>query len=80
MDLVGDGVFEYTIAIPDGAEFKFIGQQSWGSLEWANIHSSGNSGFLGPKGDNDNIKFNGGGATYKITANVKLGTYKITPQ
>ena len=80
MDLVGDGVFEYTIAIPDGAEFKFIGQQSWGPLEWANIHSSGNSGFLGPKGDNDNIKFNGGGATYKITANVKLGTYKITPQ
>lgn len=77
---VGDGVFEYTIAIPDGAEFKFIGQQAWGDLEWANIHVAGNSGFLGPKGDNDNIKYNGGGTMYKITANVKLGTYKLTPQ
>ncbi len=80
MDQVGDGLYEYTIVLPDNAEFKFIGQQSWGDLDWGNIHTGGNSGFLGPKGDNDNIKFNGGGTSYKITANVKLGTYKITPQ
>lgn len=80
MEQVNDGVYEYTIAIPDGAQFKFIGQQAWGDLEWANIHTGGNSGFLGPKGDNDNIQFDGGGALYKITANIKLGTYKLTPQ
>lgn len=80
MEQVGDGVYEYSIAIPDGAEFKFIGQQAWGDLEWANIHTAGNSGFLGPKGDNNNIKYNGGGTMYKITANIKLGIYKVTPQ
>lgn len=80
MEQVNDGVYEYTIAIPDGAQFKFIGQQAWGDLEWANIHTGGNSGFLGPKGDNDNIQFDGGGTLYKITANIKLGTYKLTPQ
>ncbi|WP_234110260.1 SusE domain-containing protein [Chryseobacterium sp. R2A-55] len=80
MTQVGDGIYEYTIAIPDGAEFKFIGQQSWGDLEWANIHTGGNSGFLGPKGDNNNIQYNGGGSTYKITANIKMGTYKVVPQ
>ncbi|WP_304344159.1 SusE domain-containing protein [Chryseobacterium koreense] len=80
MTQVGDGVYEYTIAIPDGAEFKFIGQQSWGDQEWANIHTGGNSGFLGPKGDNNNIQYNGGGSTYKITANIKMGTYKVVPQ
>lgn len=79
MTQTGDGVYEYSIAIPDNAEFKFLGQQSWGDLEWANIHTGGNSGFLGPKGDNDNIKFNGGGNMYKITANVKLGTYSVVP-
>ena len=79
MNQVGDGLYEYSIAIPDNSEFKFIGQQSWGELDWGNIHTGGNSGFLGPKGDNDNIKFNGGGNMYKITANVKLGTYKLTP-
>lgn len=80
MEQVGDGEYEYTIAIPDGAEFKFIGQQAWANLEWANIHTNGNSGFIGPKGDNDNIKYNGGGSIYKITANIKLGIYKVTPQ
>lgn len=79
MTQVGDGIFEYDIAISDGAEFKFIGQQSWGDLDWGNIHGGGNSGYVGPKGDNDNIKYNGGGAMYKITANIKMGTYKVTP-
>lgn len=79
MDQINDGVYEHTMVLPDGAEFKFIGQQAWGDLEWANIHTDGNSGYLGPKGDNNNIKFNGGGTTYKITANVKLGIYTIIP-
>lgn len=79
MTQVGDGVFEYTIAVPDGAEFKFIGQQDWSGMEWGNIHGAGNSGFLGPNGDNNNIQYNGGGTVYKITANIKLGTYKLTP-
>ena len=78
MNKVGDGVFEYSISIPDNAEFKFIGQQDWGDLEWGNIHSGGNSGYLGPKGDNDNIKFSGGGNLYTIRVNFKLGTYTIS--
>lgn len=80
MTMIDDGIFEYVIAIPDGSAFKFIGQQAWGDLEWGNIHSEGNSGYLGPKGDNNNIKFNGGGTMYKITANIKMGTYQLTPQ
>ena len=80
MDQVDDGEFEYTIAIPADGEFKFIGQQDWSGLEWGNIHTGGNSGYLGPNGDNNNIKFVGTGGMYKITANVKLGTYKVTPQ
>ncbi len=80
MTQVGDGVYEYVIEVPDGAEFKFLGQQDWSGVEWGNIHGAGNSGFLGPNGDNSNIQYNGGGATYKITANIKLGTYKLTPQ
>ncbi|MGZ8526345.1 MAG: SusE domain-containing protein [Kaistella sp.] len=80
MTQVGDGVFEHIIVIPDGAEFKFLGQQGWSGMEWGNIHAGGNSGFLGPNGDNNNIQFNGGGNTYKITANIKLGTYTLTPQ
>lgn len=80
MTPVNDGVFEYVINIPNGAEFKFIGQQSWGDLEWANIHSAGNTGYLGPKGDNNNIKFDGGGNSYKITANIKKGIFTIVQQ
>lgn len=77
MDKIGDGVFEYVIEIPDNSEFKFIGQQAWGDIEYANIHASGNTGFLGPKGDNNNIQFSGAGGWYKITVDVKKGTYKI---
>jgi hypothetical protein len=39
--------------------------------------NTGNSGFLGPKGDNGNIKFAGDGSNYKITVNLKAGTYTI---
>ncbi|WHF51694.1 SusF/SusE family outer membrane protein [Chryseobacterium gotjawalense] len=79
MDQVGDGVFEHTIAIPADGEFKFLGQQDWSGLEWGNIHTGGNSGYLGPNGDNNNIKYVGTGGLYKITANIKMGTYKVTP-
>lgn len=79
MDQIGDGEFEYTIAIPADGEFKFIGQQDWSGLEWGNIHDGGNSGYLGPNGDNNNIKYVGTGGMYKITANIKMGTYKVTP-
>lgn len=73
------GVFEYTATLADNTEFKLLGQKSFGLLEWGNIlnDNTGNSGFLGPKGDNGNIKFNGGGASHKITVNLKAGTYTI---
>lgn len=79
MTKVDEGVFEYDIIIPDGSAFKFLGQQAWVGEEWGNIHEEGNSGFLGPNGDNNNIKYNGTGGMYKITANIKLGIYKVVP-
>jgi len=80
MTKTGAGVFEYTTTLPADSEFKFLGQKSFGTLDWGNITSAGNSGFLGPKGDNDNIKFVGDGGSYKITVNIKAGTYKIVKQ
>jgi hypothetical protein len=78
MTQVGDGVYEYSIILQNDAEFKFLGQQAWSGTEWGDISSTGNSGFIGPNGSNSNIKFNGGGQMHKITANIKLGIYKIT--
>ncbi|MCG2792651.1 MAG: SusE domain-containing protein [Weeksellaceae bacterium] len=80
MTSAGTGIFEYTTTLPADAEFKFLGQKSFGNLEWGNLSAAGNSGFLGPKGDNDNIKFVGDGSAYKITVNIKAGTYKIVKQ
>lgn len=80
MTQVEDGIFEYTIAIAADGAFKFLGQQDWSGLEWGNIHAKGNSGFLGPNGDNSDIMYVGNGGLYTITANIKLGTYKVTPQ
>lgn len=80
MEATGFGEFKYTIAIPDGAAFKFLGQQSWGDLEWGNIHGEGNSGYIGPKGDNNNIVFNGGGNLYEITVNLAFGFYTVLPK
>ncbi len=77
MTNLGDGKYEYTTNIPDGAEFKFLGQKSWGDLDWGNISGGGNSGYLGPKGDNGNISFNGGGNSHKISIDLKKGTYTI---
>ena len=80
MTKVSEGVFEHTIALPDGAEFKFLGQKSWDKLDWGDISSEGNTGFIAPKGDNNNLKYNGGGSTYKITVNLKAGIYSIEKQ
>ena len=41
---------------------------------------SGDSRFLGPKGDSGDIKFDGGGNTYKITVDIKAGVYTIVQQ
>lgn len=79
MTNLGNGKFEHTIALPAASEFKFLGQQSWGDLDWGNISADGNTGYLGPKGSNGNIKFDGTGGSYKISVDVKLGTYKIQP-
>ena len=80
MTKAGTGVFEYTTTLPADAEFKFLGQKSFGSLDWGNISGDGNTGFLGPKGDNGNIKFVGEGSTYKITVNIKAGIFTIVKQ
>lgn len=56
MDLVGDGVFEYTIAIPDGAEFKFIGPAILRLMGWVKYPFFGEFRIFRSKGDNDNIK------------------------
>ena len=77
MTTVGDGVYEYTTTLGADTEFKILGQKSWGDFDWGNISKDGNSGFIGPKGDNGNIKFVGDGGSYKITVNLKAGTYTI---
>ncbi len=74
---VSEGLFKISTTLKDGAQFKFIGQQAWGDLEWANLGEGGNSGSLGPKGFNGNFSFDGGGETYNIVVNIKQGTYSI---
>lgn len=74
---IGNGKFEMIRQIPDNAEFKFLGQQDWTGKEWGNIHTAGNTGYLGINGDNNNIKFNGGDNFYTITVDLKKGTYKL---
>lgn len=72
-------VFTHEMTLPDNAEFKFIGQQAWAPLEYANIKEAGDevSNILGHSGNNNNIKFNGGDKTYIITASVKGGYFSI---
>ena len=80
MTNLGNGQFEHTIALPAGSQFKFLGQQSWGDLDWGNLAGDGNTGYLAPKGSNGNITFNGNGGNYKISVDLKLGVYSIQPQ
>lgn len=79
MTSLGSGKFEHTIALPAGSQFKFLGQKSWGELDWGNLSGDGNTGFLAPKGSNGNITFDGTGGNYKVTVDLKLGTYKVDP-
>lgn len=76
---IGNGKFQMIRELPDGAQFKFLGQQDWTGKEWGNIHKNneGNSGFLGINDDNSNITFDGGGSFYTITVDLKMGTYTI---
>ena len=74
---VSEGLFTIEKELKDGAMFKFLGQQSWGDLDWGNIGGDGNSGMLGPKEFNGNITFDGGNETYEITVNIKEGTYSF---
>lgn len=81
MTKTGTGEFEFTTNLSTGDAFKLLGQKDWAALEWGNIFGTeGNSGYLGPKGDNSNIVFDGANGTYKISVNLKAGIYKITPQ
>ncbi|MCK5169371.1 MAG: SusF/SusE family outer membrane protein [Bacteroidales bacterium] len=75
---VSEGIFTIEKEFKDGAMFKFLGQQSWGDLDWGNIGGDGNSGTLGPKEFNGNITFDGGDETYAIEVNIKQGTYTFT--
>ena len=70
-----EGIFTIKISIKDGATLKFIGQQSWDGIDWGDISKEGKSGIIAPKGENNNITFDGAGKVYKITINLKLGTY-----
>ena len=80
MTKTAEGVFETTVVLQAGAQFKFFGQKSWSGKEWGNFAKEGNSGYLAPK-DNGNIKFDGDDTSqYKITVNVKAGTYTIIKQ
>ena len=80
MTKVSKGVYEIVSTLASNTEFKIIGQKSFGSLDWGNISGDGNSGFIGPKGDNGNIIFVGDGSSYKITVNLKAGVYTIKKQ
>ncbi len=79
---VGNGVFEIVKELPVGSEFKFLAQQDWSGKEWGNIRSAGNTGYLGPNGDNNNIVVsNSTSATnfYTIRVDLKRGTYQLIP-
>ncbi|MBV6879552.1 SusE domain-containing protein [Epilithonimonas ginsengisoli] len=80
MTKVSAGIFEYTATLAADTDFKFLGQQAEGDLEWGNISGEGNTGFIGPIGDEGSVKFTGDGSSYKITVNIKAGTYKIVKQ
>lgn len=77
MTKVSEGVYTIEKVLQDDAKFKFIGQQSWGDLDWGNVKEDGNTGILGPKNFNGNITFDGGDAAFDITVNLNAGTYTI---
>ncbi|NQU55125.1 MAG: SusF/SusE family outer membrane protein [Bacteroidetes bacterium] len=72
-----DGIYTIETEIKDGAMLKFVGQPSWGNLDWGNLGSDGVDGNIGPKGKNGNITFDGGDKAYIVTLNLNDGTYTI---
>lgn len=83
MTKTSTGVFEFTAVLKADTAFKFLGQKSWGDIEFGNIlkDNAGYSGYIGPKGDNGDIKFVGDGTSqYKIKVNLKAGIYSIVKQ
>jgi hypothetical protein len=72
-----DGVYSIEVDIKDGAMLKFVGQPSWGDLDWGNLGGDGSEGAIGPKGKNGNITFDGGDKGYIVTLDLNKGTYEI---
>ncbi|RIJ48607.1 SusF/SusE family outer membrane protein [Maribellus luteus] len=72
-----EGLYSIETTIKDGAMLKFVGQPSWGDLDWGNLGGDGAGGVIGPKGKNGNITFDGGDKTYIITLDLNKGTYTI---
>lgn len=77
MTVKKEGVYAIEVKIKDDAILKFVGQPSWGDLDWGNIGADGLDGAIGPKGKNGNIKFNGGDKAYIVTLDLNAGTYEI---
>ena len=72
-----EGIYSIETTIKDGAMLKFVGQPSWGDLDWGNLGGDGAGGIIGPKGKNGNITFDGGDKTYIVTLDLNKGTYTI---
>ncbi|MGD9929742.1 MAG: SusF/SusE family outer membrane protein [Mangrovibacterium sp.] len=72
-----EGIYTIETAIKDGAMLKFVGQPSWGDLDWGNLGGDGSEGIVGPKGKNGNITFDGAGKGYIVTLDMNKGTYTI---
>ena len=72
-----EGVYSLEVTLKDGANFKFINQQNWDGLDWADAGSDGNTGILAPKGKNNNIAFDGADKTYIVTLDLNKGDYTI---
>ncbi len=72
-----EGVYTIEVSIKDGAMLKFVGQPSWGDLDWGNLGGDGADGIIGPKGTNGNITFDGADKGYIVTLDLNAGTYEI---
>ncbi|MCZ4694736.1 SusF/SusE family outer membrane protein [Ancylomarina euxinus] len=72
-----EGVYSIEVTLKDGANFKFINQQNWDGLDWADADSDGNTGIIAPKGKNNNIAFDGADKTYIVTLDLNKGIYTV---
>lgn len=73
-----EGVYKIEVNIKNGAMLKFVGQPSWGDLDWGNLGGDGFDGIAGPKGSGaGNITFDGADKGYIVTLDLNKGTYGI---